>query len=144
MPALLTWTITTKKKMKKKKSWCFCPKVGCATTCCPWRTGKTWERAAGFDARSMTTASPCLEAPSLSPVATSTLRYQAAHAELRKRNCTEVICHSSVPQCSQQAKDNCVQVLCKLRETFKPCWTKCCPDMGNIVHHDFVCSNPIS
>lgn len=52
--------------------------VGCATTCCPWRTGRIWERAADRDARSTTTASLCSEAPSLNPAATSTPRYQGS------------------------------------------------------------------
>lgn len=49
--------------------------VGCATTCCPWRIGRTWERAAGHDAKSTTIALHCLEALSLSPAVTSTQRY---------------------------------------------------------------------
>lgn len=55
--------------------------VGCATTCCLWRIVRTWERAAGRDGRSTTTASLCLEAHSRSPAATSTPRYQTTYSK---------------------------------------------------------------
>lgn len=72
----------THKHIQKKKHPVLLSQVGCATTCCPWRIGRILERAAGPDSRSMTTASLCLEAPSLSPAATSTLRYWAPHANI--------------------------------------------------------------
>lgn len=65
---------------EKHKQPVILSQVECATICCPWRTGKTWEKAADPDAKSTTTASLFLEAPSHSPAATSTPRYQAAHA----------------------------------------------------------------
>lgn len=70
----------TKPINTQNQSGCDLSQVGCATTCCPWRIGRIWERAADLVARSTTTASLCLGALSLSPVAISTPRYQVTHA----------------------------------------------------------------